>query len=47
MTEQDAINALVGELEASEGQTEPQEAQGAEPTEGQNSRSLRKKICKI
>lgn len=30
MTEQDAINALVGELEVSEGQTEPQEVQGAE-----------------
>ena len=35
MTEQDAINALVGELEASDGQTEPQEAQGAEGAEEQ------------
>ena len=35
MTEQDAINALVGELEASEGQTEPQEVQGTESAEEQ------------
>ena len=35
MTEQDAINALVGELEASEEQAEPQEVQGTESAEAQ------------
>ena len=34
MTEQDAINALVGELEASEAQ-EQVEPQGSEPVEAQ------------
>ena len=31
MTEQDAINALVGELEASDEQVEPQGSEPAEP----------------